>query len=139
MEVSNVRVGSLVSAGIVCVLAAGPVLLTVTTPRDAGANIGAGLLLILAVMVAAALGAWFTALRARRRDGGDPVKEGVGAGVVGVVLVVLVVGSMAALVTPLPLAAVPIVALELAVPAAAAAFLGAMVGGSWGPRRHGQP
>ena len=138
MDVNNVRVGSLVSAGLVCVLAAGPVLLAVTTPRDAGANIGAGLLLIQALMVAATLGAWFTALRARRRDG-DPLKEGVGAGVVGVVLAVLVVGSVAALVTPLPLAAVPIVALQLAVPAAAAAFLGATVGRSWGQRGRGLP
>jgi hypothetical protein len=87
----NFAVGAVVSAVLVALLGDGTMFFfTAITPREEGVNIGGAMLATFGSLLAVALGAAFTARRARRRHG-QPVPEGVGAGLVGFTLAVVTV------------------------------------------------
>jgi hypothetical protein len=82
----NFAVGAVVSAVLVGLFGFGTlVYFQANTPRDEGVNIGGAMAATLGSLLAVALGAAFTARRARRRHG-QPVPEGVSAGLTGYTL-----------------------------------------------------
>jgi hypothetical protein len=82
----NLALGAVVSSLLVALLGYGTIAFSAAiTPPEAGVNIGAAILASLGCLLAVALGAAFTAWRARRR-GSQPIPEGATAGLVGFTL-----------------------------------------------------
>jgi hypothetical protein len=86
LDLKNLAIGAVVSAVLVGILCYETLSYVQThTPREEGVNIGGAMLAEFGSMVAIALGAAFTARRARRR-GSQPFPEGIGAGLTGFTL-----------------------------------------------------
>jgi hypothetical protein len=85
-DLKNLAVGALVSAVLVGLLSYWTLYyVQAHTPREEGVNIGGAMLATFGSLLAVALGAAFTARRARQRRG-QPVPEGVVAGLAGFTL-----------------------------------------------------
>lgn len=131
----NFAAGAVVSAVLVALLGDGTMFfLTAITPREEGVNIGGAMLATFGSLLAVALGAAFTARRARRRQG-QPVAEGVGAGLAGFALAVVTVIFLFFSIRDVPLYyalfEIPSM-LTLLAPGAGAAFAGAALGNHGG-------
>jgi hypothetical protein len=99
----NFAVGAVVSTLLVGLLGYGTIIsFQAITPAEEGVNIGGALLASLGSLLAVALGAAFTAQRARRRAS-QPMPEGIGAGLVGFMLAVGGVGYLFVVVRGVPL------------------------------------
>jgi len=123
----NFVVGAVVSSVLVGLLGYGTIIFfAAITPREEGVNIGGAMLASLGSLLAVALGAAFTARRARRRAS-QPMTEGIGAGLVGFTLVVLGAGYLFFVVRDIPLFEILNV-LALGIPGVVAAFVGAALG-----------
>jgi hypothetical protein len=96
------------------------------TPREEGVNIGGAMLASLGSLLAVALGAAFTARRARQRAS-QPMPEGISAGLVGFLLAVLAVGYLFFVVRGVPLLEI-LNLLPLLLPGVGAALAGAALG-----------
>jgi len=130
-DLKNFAVGAVVSSLLVGVLGYGTILfLQAITPRPEGVNIGGAMLASLGSLLAVALGAAFTARRARRRAS-QPMPEGISAGLVGCLLAVLGVGYLFFVVHDVPLWEI-LDMLPLLLPGVGAALAGAALGSSLG-------
>jgi ABC-type polysaccharide/polyol phosphate export permease len=126
----NVAVGAVVSSLLVGLLGYGTILFfQAITPGEEGVNIGGVMLATFGCLLAVALGAAFTARRARRRQG-QPVPEGVGAGLAGFTLATCIFVIWFLFNRGVALQALFVIPemLPLLVPCAAAAFAGAALG-----------
>lgn len=135
---NNFAVGAVVSTVLVALLGDGTAFFfKAITPREEGVNIGGGMLAILVTLFAVALGAAFTARRARLR-GSQPMPEGVGAGLAGFTLATVTVIFLFFSIRGVPLYNVffeiPTV-MALLAPGAGAAFAGAALGNHGGTTR----
>jgi hypothetical protein len=127
-DIKNFALGAITSSLLVGLLGYGTLILSAAvTPREEGVNIGGAVLATLGCLLAVALGAALTAWRARRRHG-QPIPEGVSAGLVGFTLAVIGAGYLFFAVRDVPLLEIFNV-LPLVVPGIGAAFGGAALGG----------
>jgi hypothetical protein len=123
----NVAVGAVVSSLLVGLLGYGTIIFfQATTPPEEGVNIGGAMLASLGSLLAVALGAAFTARRARRRAS-QPMPEGISAGLVGFMLAVLGVGYLFFVVRDVPLLEI-LNLLPLLLPGVGVALAGAALG-----------
>jgi hypothetical protein len=126
----NVAVGAAVSAVLAGVLCYGTLAyVQAHTPREEGVNLGGAMLATFGAYLAIALSAAFTARRARGRQG-QPILEGVVAGLAGFTLAtcVVVIGFFVDRGAPLQaLFEIPNT-LTLLLPGGAAAYAGAALG-----------
>lgn len=126
-DITNFALGAVVSSLLVGVLGYGTLIFfAAITPREEGVNIGGAMLATLGCLVAVALGAAVTAWRARCRHG-QPIPEGVSAGLVGFTLAVIAAGYLFFIVRDVPLLEI-FSMLPLLVPGIGAAFAGAALG-----------
>ena len=127
LDPKNLALGAVVSSLLVALLGYGTIAFSAAiTPPEAGVNIGAAILASLGCLLAVALGAAFTAWRARRR-GSQPIPEGATAGLVGLTLAVVVAGYLFFVVRDVPLWEIVSVA-PLLLPGIGAALAGAALG-----------
>jgi len=130
-DLKNFAVGAVVSSLLVGLLGDGTIILfQAITPAEAGVNLGGAMLASLESLLAVAVGAAFTARRARRRAS-RPMPEGISAGLVGFMVAVLGVGSRFLVVGDVPLWEV-LDLLPLLLPGVGAAVAGAALGGLGG-------
>jgi hypothetical protein len=123
----NLALGAVVSSLLVGLFGYGTIFLfQAITPREEGVNIGGAMLASLGSLLAVALGAAFTAQRARRRAS-QPMPEGISAGLVGFMLAVLGVGYLFFVVHDVPVFEV-LNLLPLLLPGVGAAVAGAALG-----------
>jgi len=126
-----------VSAILVGLLGDGTMIFfTAVTPREEGVNIGGAMLATFGSLLAVALGAAFTARRARR-GGSQPVPEGVGAGLAGFTIGIFSAGYLFFLARGAPVSALLEIPnmLPLLLPGVGAAFAGAALGNRQRSRR----
>jgi hypothetical protein len=127
-DLKNFAVGAVVSSLLVGLLGYGTIIFfQAITPGEEGVNIGGALLASLGSLLAVALGAGFTARRARRRAS-QPMPEGIGAGLVGFMLAVVAVGYLFFVVRGVPLLEI-VNLLPLLGSGVGAALAGAALGG----------
>jgi hypothetical protein len=127
-DLKNFAVGAVVSSLLVGLLGYGTIIFfQAITPGEEGVNIGGALLTSLGCLLAVALGAAFTARRARRRAS-QPMPEGISAGLVGFMLAVLAVGYLFFVVGGVPLLEI-VNLLPLLGSGVGAALAGAALGG----------
>jgi hypothetical protein len=127
-DLKNFAVGAVVSSLLVGLLGYGTIIVfQAITPREEGVNIGGAMLATLGSLLAVALGAAFTARRARQRAS-QPMPEGIGAGLVGFMLAVLGVGYLYFVVRDVPVLEI-LNLLPLLLPGFGAALAGAALGG----------
>jgi hypothetical protein len=126
-DLRNVAVGAVVSSLLVGLLGYGTILFfQAITSGEEGVNIGGALLASLGCLLAVALGAAFTARRARWRAS-QPMPEGVSAGLVGFTLAVLAGGYLFFVVRDVPVFEV-LSMLPLLLLGVGAALVGAALG-----------
>lgn len=126
-DLKNFAVGAVVSSLLVGLLGYGTIIFVqAITPAEEGVNIGGAMLASLGSLLAVALGAAFTAQRARRRAS-QPMPEGISAGLVGFMLAVLGVGYLFFVVRDVPLFEI-LNLLPLLLPGVGAALAGAALG-----------
>jgi hypothetical protein len=137
---ANAAIGAGVVAAFVTVLGFGVIVfVAAVTPSDEGATIGGAILATAGSLLGVALGSLFTARRARRR-GGQPMIEGLAAGIAGFVVVAVAATVVAAAFLGVTLGRSPftivVEALNLLtlLPLVAAAAAGGAALGSLGPR-----
>ncbi len=126
-DLRNVAVGAVVSSLLVGLLGYGTILFfQAITSGEEGVNIGGAMLASLGCLVAVALGAAFTARRARRRAS-QPMPEGVSAGLVGFTIAVLAASYLFFVVRDVPVFEI-LGMLPLLLPGVGAALVGAALG-----------
>ena len=123
----NFAVGAVVSGLLVGLLGYGTIAyFQAITPGEEGVKLTGAMLATVGCLLAVALGAAFTARRARRRAS-QPMPEGISAGLVGFLLAIVGAGYGFFVVRDIPLLEI-LSMLPLLLPGVGAAFAGAALG-----------
>ena len=126
-DVINFMFGALITCILVAILGYGTILLgQAMIPPEEGVNIGAALLASFGTLMAIAVGSALTAWRGRRREG-QPLWEGVAAGLVGFLVTEVAAAVVLFIFWEIPLFELVNV-LTIFAPGVGAAFAGAALG-----------